>query len=88
MSYRMRPTHHFVNKFHSKHLILIAKEIGIIHPPANTPLSQLLNDFHDFFASKDSELGNTNLIKHAIDTQGRGPLRQRPYRITNNQWNC
>ncbi|KZR95999.1 Uncharacterized protein APZ42_009913, partial [Daphnia magna] len=48
-------------------------------------LSKLLNDFHDLFASKDSELGNTNLIKHTIDTQGRGPIRQRPYRVTNNQ---
>ncbi|KZS10356.1 Uncharacterized protein APZ42_025183 [Daphnia magna] len=47
------------------------------------PLSKLLNDFHDLFASKDSKLGNTNLIKHTIDTQGRGPIR--PYRVTNNQ---
>ncbi|KZR97291.1 Uncharacterized protein APZ42_007922, partial [Daphnia magna] len=49
------------------------------------PLSHLLNDFYDLFASKDSELGNTNLIKHTIDTEGRGPIRQRPYRVTNNQ---
>ncbi|KZS06792.1 Uncharacterized protein APZ42_029632 [Daphnia magna] len=49
------------------------------------PLSKLLNDFHDLFASKDSELGNTNLIKHTIDTEGRGPIRQCPYRVTNSQ---
>jgi hypothetical protein len=49
------------------------------------PLSNLLNDVHDLFASKHSELGKTNLIKHTIDTQGRGPIRQRPYRVTINQ---
>ncbi|KZS20261.1 Uncharacterized protein APZ42_013108 [Daphnia magna] len=53
-------------------------------PEFQVPLSNLLNDFPDLFASKDSELGNTNLIKHPIDTQGRGPLRQRPYSVTNN----
>ncbi len=25
-------------------------------------------------------MGSTDLIKHSIDTQGRGPIRQRPYR--------
>ncbi|KAI9553742.1 hypothetical protein GHT06_018991 [Daphnia sinensis] len=59
--------------------------ISEVDPEFQAPLSQLLNDFHDLFASKDSELGNTNLIKHTIDTEGRGPIRQRPYRVTNNQ---
>ncbi|KAI9554949.1 hypothetical protein GHT06_020230 [Daphnia sinensis] len=59
--------------------------ISDVDPKFQAPLFKLLNDFHDLFASKDSELGNTNLIKHTIDTQGRGPLRQRPYRVTNNQ---
>ncbi|KZS08150.1 Uncharacterized protein APZ42_027948 [Daphnia magna] len=59
--------------------------ISDVDPEFQVPLSKLLNDFHDLFASKDSELGNTNFIKHTIDTQGRGPLRQRPYRVTNYQ---
>ncbi|KAI9554902.1 hypothetical protein GHT06_020180 [Daphnia sinensis] len=59
--------------------------ISEVDPEFQAPLSQLLNDFRDLFASKDSELGNTNLIKHTINTEGRGPIRQRPYRVTNNQ---
>ncbi|KZR98345.1 Uncharacterized protein APZ42_006282, partial [Daphnia magna] len=59
--------------------------ISEVNPEFQAPLSQLLNDFHNLFASKDSELGNTILIKHTIDTEGRGPIRQRPYRVTNNQ---
>ncbi|KZS19683.1 Uncharacterized protein APZ42_013855 [Daphnia magna] len=59
--------------------------ISEVNPKFQAPPSQLLNDFLDLFASKDSKLGNTNLIKHTIDTEGRGPIRQRPYRVTNNQ---
>ncbi|XP_045023720.1 uncharacterized protein LOC123468122, partial [Daphnia magna] len=44
--------------------------ISEVNTEFQAPLSKLLNDFHDLFASKDSELGNTNLIKHTIDTQG------------------
>ncbi|KZR96013.1 Uncharacterized protein APZ42_009890, partial [Daphnia magna] len=36
--------------------------ISDVDPEFQVPLSKLLNDFHDLFASKDSELGNTNLI--------------------------
>ncbi|KZS04744.1 Uncharacterized protein APZ42_032241, partial [Daphnia magna] len=54
--------------------------ISDVDPEFQVPFSKLLNDFHDLFASKDSELGNTNLIKHTIDTQRRGPLRKRQYR--------
>ncbi|KZS10453.1 Uncharacterized protein APZ42_025109 [Daphnia magna] len=100
MAFRIHPTHHFVNKFRSKPPLLIAKTIRIIlahflkfepvvisdvDTEFQVPLSKLLNGLHELFASKDSELGNTNLIKHTIDTQGRGPLRQRPYRVKKNQ---
>ena len=46
------------------------------------PLNALLNDFDDLFASKDSQLGSTGVIKHNIDTQSYGPIRLRPYRAT------
>ena len=34
-----------------------------------------------FFAKSDSDLGHTDVIEHAIDTQGYPPIYQRPYRI-------
>ena len=48
-------------------------------------LQNLLEDFKDLFATKDSELGSTGLIKHTIDTQGKGPIRLRPYRAPQKQ---
>ena len=44
------------------------------------PIEQIVNDYKDLFASKDSELGSTGLIKHSIDTENKGPIRLRPYR--------
>jgi hypothetical protein len=43
------------------------------------PIAELLRDFPKLFATKNSELGSTGLIKHSIDTQGKGPIRLRPY---------
>ena len=44
-------------------------------------LSDVLNKFSDVFAKSDSDLGRTDIIEHAIDTQGHPPIYQRPYRI-------
>ncbi len=45
------------------------------------PLNNLIFEFITLFANRASELGSTNLIQHTIDTQGKGPIRMRPYRI-------
>ena len=44
------------------------------------PIADLLHDFPNLFATENSKLGSTGLIKHSIDTQGQGPIRLRPYR--------
>ena len=44
-------------------------------------LSNVLNKYSDVFAKSDSDLGRTDIIEHAIDTQGNHPIYQRPYRI-------
>ncbi|KAI9554903.1 hypothetical protein GHT06_020181 [Daphnia sinensis] len=41
-------------------------------------LRNLLLANQHVFAFKISDLGNTGLVKHVIDTQGLGPIRQRP----------
>ncbi len=51
-----------------------------VDPQFQEPVLQILTDFKKMFATKNSQLGSTDLIKHSIDTQGRGPIRQRPYR--------
>ena len=48
-------------------------------------MTDLLHNFPNLFATENSELGSTGLIKHSIDTQGKGPLRLRPYRTGRKQ---
>ncbi|KZR96838.1 Uncharacterized protein APZ42_008606, partial [Daphnia magna] len=43
-------------------------------------LLELLENHAHLFAFKTEDLGKTGLVKHTIDTQGKGPLRSRPYR--------
>ena len=45
----------------------------------------MLHNFPNLFATENSELGSTGLIKHSIDTQGQGPIRLRPYRTGRKQ---
>ena len=52
-----------------------------VDPKFRKPLADLIFEYILIFASSSSELGSTDLIKHTIDTQGRGPIRLRPYRI-------
>lgn len=49
------------------------------------PLQQLLYQFRDLFSSSDTQLGSTGVIKHTIDTQGKGPIRLRTYRMARRQ---
>ena len=44
-------------------------------------LRNVLSKYSDVFASSDSDLGRTELLEHAIDTQGHAPMYQRPYRV-------
>ncbi|KAI9550717.1 pol polyprotein [Daphnia sinensis] len=48
-------------------------------------LRRLIIDNYNSFAFKTSELGHTTLVKHVIDTQGQGPIRQRAYRTSPKQ---
>ncbi|XP_045032412.1 uncharacterized protein LOC123474377 [Daphnia magna] len=45
-------------------------------------LRKLLLEKQSIFAFQTRDLGNTGLVKHVIDTQGQGPIRQRPYRAS------
>ncbi|KAI9552561.1 Retrovirus-related Pol polyprotein from transposon 412 [Daphnia sinensis] len=56
-----------------------------VDPQYRKPLAALLNEFTDLFATKDSSLGSTGLIKHFIDTEGKGPIQLRPYRTGQGQ---
>ena len=49
------------------------------------PITDLLHNFPNLFATENSELGSTGLIKHSIDTQGKWPIRLRPYRTGRKQ---
>lgn len=42
-------------------------------------LRKVLNKYTDVFAQSDSDLGRTNILEHAVDTQGHAPILQRPY---------
>ncbi|KAI9557217.1 hypothetical protein GHT06_017035 [Daphnia sinensis] len=48
-------------------------------------LRNLLLANQHVFAFKTSDLGNTGLVKHVIDTQGLVHIRQRPYRASPHQ---
>ena len=48
-------------------------------------LRDLLISHQHSFAFKTSNLGHTDLVKHTIDTQGQGPIRQRAYRFSPHQ---
>ncbi|KAK4003863.1 hypothetical protein OUZ56_005614 [Daphnia magna] len=48
-------------------------------------LRKLLLENQSIFAFQTRDLGNTGLVKHVIDTQGKGPIRQRPYRASPRQ---
>lgn len=48
-------------------------------------LQSLLSEYRDIFALTPEELGRTGLVKHRIDTGDHPPLRQRPYRVAEQQ---
>ena len=45
-------------------------------------LDSLLKSYRDVFAAKLSELGSTSIVQHYIDTGDSPPIRQRPYRVS------
>ena len=51
-----------------------------VAPQYRKIVSKIIQDYNNLFAKKNSQLGCTDLVRHSIDTQGRGPIRQRPYR--------
>ena len=67
--------------------ITIAEPISDLNVDAEfkKPITDLLHNFPNLFATENSELGSTGLIKHSIDTQGQGPIRLRPYRTGRKQ---
>ena len=48
-------------------------------------LKNVLNKYSDVFAKSDSDLGRTDVLEHAIDTQGHASIYQRPYRVPQTQ---
>ena len=48
-------------------------------------LVKLLKNYTDIFATTNSNLGNTGVIKHVIDVQGQPPIKQRAYRVPYSQ---
>jgi hypothetical protein len=56
--------------------------IIIINIPAEgrVAMKNLLDNSHHIFGSKTEELGCTGVVKHTIDTEGRGPICLRAYR--------
>ncbi len=47
-------------------------------------LCTFLIEHQYWFSFETSDLGHTELVKHTIDTQGQGPIRQRAYRFSTN----
>ena len=45
-------------------------------------LDSLLNGYRDVSAANPSDLGSTSTVQHYIDTGDSPPIRQRPYRIS------
>ena len=45
-------------------------------------LDSLLKSYRDVFAANLSELGSTSIVQHYIDTGDSPPIRQRPYRVS------
>lgn len=50
--------------------------------PQKGKLLQLLDNYRDVFAFKQSELGRTSLITHHIEIQDPSPVKARPYRTS------
>lgn len=51
-----------------------------VPPDGRDLVKDLLTENNLIFASKTEELGCTGVVKHTINTEGRGPIRLRPYR--------
>ena len=46
-----------------------------------TQLRRLVEEYNDIFAMDDSELGETNVVHHSINTGEHPPIRQAPRRV-------
>ena len=55
-------------------------------PPEKAQLLALINEYRDNFATSPEELGRTGLVTHKIDTGDQPPIRQRPYRVSHQQF--
>lgn len=51
-----------------------------VEPEFKPHMKEILKEYKELFAYGDNDLGCTGVIKHTIDTQGKGPIAQRPYR--------
>ena len=51
----------------------------------NSQLNGLLEAYGDIFASSSLDLGHTSIIQHEIDTGNSKPIKQAPYRVSQNQ---
>ena len=69
----------------SKNLDAFRRIIPGIGEELRDELCTLLIEHQYSFAFETSDLGHTELVKHTIDTQGQGPIRQRAYRFSPHQ---
>ena len=69
---------YFLNQEKEKELIPQRE----LTPEQQLRLDQLLDKYSDIFASELTELGRTNISKHAIDTRDAMPIKQHPYRAS------
>ena len=62
--------------------VLATQKIDVSNVPEENraELRQLLQRYSHIFAENSYEIEKTSLIEHEIDTEGRGPIRQRSYR--------
>ena len=55
-------------------------ELNHVPPEQKETLQELINKYKHIFASKDIELGKTNVVTLQIDTKDEEPVKQRPYK--------
>ncbi|MEL7181406.1 MAG: reverse transcriptase domain-containing protein, partial [Pseudomonadota bacterium] len=61
--------------------LIVGLTSGAIAGPAKDTLEDIVRDFRDVFAVRDSELGATNQVYHHINTGDSRPIKLPPHRV-------
>ena len=70
------------NTLLSKFKCLPSKALSALE---NNRLNELLLDYKDIFAKSSLDLGRTSVVEHKIDTGNAQPIKQSPYRVSQQQ---